>query len=141
MNNLVKAKSLLVGDKTCALVKENLVYTSTKKGISPMLDFINQGVNLNGFSVADRIVGKAAAMLFCYAGIEEVHAVVLSQSGLNFLTSKGIKVTYDKLVDNIINRTNTGLCPMEQTVKDIDDLELALEALKNKVAQLRSQAN
>ena len=138
MSNLIKAKSLLVGDNTIALVKENNYYTSTKNGITPMLEFIEKGYNLEGFSVADKVVGKAVAMLFSYAKITSVHAITISKPALDYLTSHKINVTYDKLVDNIQNRLNNGLCPMEQTVKDIDDSKVALDMLKVKVLELRN---
>jgi hypothetical protein len=40
------------------------------------------------------------------------------------------------LTENIINRSGTGLCPMEEAVKDIDDLKEALAAIQAKVAAL-----
>ena len=46
-----------------------------------MMSSIADGVNLQGYSVADLIVGKAAAMLFVKCGIAGVYAKTLSQSG------------------------------------------------------------
>lgn len=46
-----------------------------------MMSFIADGVNLQGYSVADLIVGKAATMLFVKCGIAGVYAKTLSQSG------------------------------------------------------------
>ena len=43
-------------------------------------------------------------------------------------------------MEYIVNRTNTGMCPMEMTVKDIDDLNEAEAALRNKVRELAAQA-
>ncbi|MBR3992234.1 MAG: DUF1893 domain-containing protein, partial [Anaerotignum sp.] len=44
--------------------------------------------------------------------------------------------TYRTEVEYIINRTKTGMCPMEQTVLDVEDAEEAYEALRNKLAEL-----
>ena len=41
----------------------------------------------------------------------------------DFLTTKG---------QDIVNRKGDGMCPMEETVKDIDNAEKALSALKQK---------
>ncbi len=52
------------------------------------------------------------------------------------LAKGGIDVTYDTLADRIHNRTNTGFCPMEEAVWDIEDLQEGLQAVRDKVAQL-----
>ena len=40
---------------------------------------------------------------------------------LHTLTRSGIEARYGTLVDHIVNRTNTGYCPMEEAVRGIDD--------------------
>lgn len=141
MSNIERAKELLAGDITCALVLDETEYTSTKPGIAPMMGFISDGVNLNGFAVADRIVGKAAANLFVLAGITQVYAKVLSKPALEFLNEKKVSVSYGELVESIINRAGTGLCPMEQTVIDVTDPADAYEKLKAKIAEMRAAKN
>ena len=131
------AKQYLKDDNTCVLIKGEKSYISQKSGIAPMLDFIAKGVDLEGFSVADKIVGKAAAMLFKKAKIKEVYAETVSKAGLEYLEQNGIKVSYGLCVDVIINRQNTGMCPMEQTVLNIEDFEEGYRALVNKVNELK----
>lgn len=139
MTYLQKAKSMLEGDKTCVLVKGEKVYASNKSGIAPMMEFISQGLDLKGFSAADKIVGKAAAMLFSLAQISCLHAVVLSEPALEVLQKQKIKVSYDTLTKNIINRAGTGICPMEETVKDETDLQKAYEKLCEKIKQMKKK--
>ncbi len=141
MTDLLRAKSLLVGDKTCVLVKGEKTYFSTKSGIAPMMGFISDGLDLKGFSVADKIVGKAAAMLFCLAKISCVYAAVLSKSALQVLQENNIKVEYNTLVDKIINRAGTGICPMEEAVANKTDFEAAYEKLKQKLQQMKKITN
>ena len=50
-----------------------------------------------------------------------------------------IPFSYEKEVEYIINRTKTGMCPMEQTVLQIEDAEEAYEALKIKLAELSAK--
>lgn len=45
-----------------------------------MMRFIAEGRDLSGCSAADVIVGKASAMLFVKAGINEVYGKVMSPS-------------------------------------------------------------
>ncbi len=139
MTNIEKAKLLLVSESTCVLVREDTTYVSNLRGIAPMIDYLSNGVDLKGFSAADRIVGKAAAMLFVKAGIKEVYAEVLSVKGKEFLEQNGINVTYETLTDKIINRTKTDICPMEKTVDKINDVELAFSAIKKCSEELKKQ--
>lgn len=138
MNDLQKARSILEsGNHTCVLCKGDAVYISDKSGIAPMVGFISEGVDLKGFSVADKIVGKAAAMLFVLAGIKNAYGEVMSIGGLEFLQTNGIDASYSVLTEKIINRTGTDICPMEKTVKDISSPEDAFSAIKETIKKLK----
>lgn len=135
--DIEKAKLELNRDRTIVLVKRKTMYFSQKKGISPMLDFLTEEIDLKGFSVADKIVGKAAAMLFVKVGIKEVYAEVLSCAGKMYLENNHVPVSWNTLTEKIINREGTGMCPMEETVLSISDPEEAYAALKRKVEELK----
>ncbi|MBQ8426083.1 MAG: DUF1893 domain-containing protein [Clostridia bacterium] len=136
-NDLIKAKENL-NNHTIALVKNNVIIVSEKKGISPMMDYIKDGVDLNGFSVADVIVGKAVALLFVKEGIKNVFAKVISKAGLEVLKEYKIYTEYETLTDNIINRKGTDICPMEKTVLEISDPSYAYEKLKETLSLLKN---
>lgn len=131
------AKSYLKGTITCAALHDDTVYTSEKTGIQPMMDWISEQVDLRGFHIADRIVGKAAAMLFVKAGIASVYAEVLSVPAKTYLESHGIPVTFQTLTQRIINRNGNGICPMEETVLHIEDAEEGYLALQQKLSELQ----
>lgn len=125
--DLERAKALLgVGGNTCVLVRGGLVHSSQKTGIAPMVDFLQAGTALRGFSAADTIVGKAAALLFALAGVRAVYGTVMSRPAVAVLTAHGIAHSCATLTDNIINRAGTGLCPMETAVQNINDPAAAL---------------
>lgn len=136
MKDITKAKTILESGYTCVLVKGEMSFTSKRNGIVPMVKFLNDEIDLEGFSVADKIVGKAVAMLFVLAKVKEVYAEVLSKTAISVLEANGIAYSYKILTDNIINRQGTGLCPMEETVKDIFDCKQAYEKIKVKLASL-----
>ena len=138
MRDIDIAKANLEGHSIC-LCKDGKFFTKDDKGISPMVELIGEGADLTGYSVADLIVGKAAAMLFVLSGISCVHAVVLSQSGEDYLKSHNIEYTYDTLTDRIINRMGTGACPMEKAVENIDDPKEGYEAIVKKREELRNK--
>lgn len=135
MNNLEYAKERLNGNTVC-LVKGNHLFTSQKHGITPLVEFIDSGIDFTSFSAADRIVGKAAAFLYASMGVKEVYAEVLSKEAILVFEKYNILFEYKVLTDNIINRKGNGLCPMEETVFSINSKEEALYALKNKLKEL-----
>ena len=135
MNDLKLAKDNLQGHTIC-LCRDGKLLFSDKKGISPMMDFIEEGVDLEGYSAADLIVGKAVAMLFVKCRIKSVFAKTLSKSGREMLFSHGIECEYEVLADSIINRDGTDICPMEKTVKDTDGIEEGYLLLKEKLQQI-----
>lgn len=138
MSDIEKAKEKLVGNTTCVLVKEDKIILSQEKGIAPILNLLNAGENLENFTLADRIVGKAVALLVVYAKIREVYAEVLSEKGKAVLIKYNVKFSYKTLTEKIINRKGNDICPMEKTVSKIYDATLACHALKKKVEELKN---
>lgn len=137
--DLERAKQRLAeGRETCVLVRGDIMYTSTERGVKPFLDWLAEGTDLRGFSVADRAVGKAAAFLHVLAGVGEVYAPVMSSGAVRVLRENGVKAIYDLEVDAISNRTKTGTCPMEQAVAAISNPEEALPAIRKRLAELQA---
>ena len=64
-------------------------------------------------SIADKVVGKAAAALIALAKVKEVYADVVSRPALDLLSKTNVKIRYGTVVPYIINRTATGWCPLE----------------------------
>ena len=138
MNDLQIAKNNLSGHTICLCKNGECLY-SEKKGIAPMMDFIASGANLEDYSVADLVVGKAAALLFVKCGIKNVFAKTLSENGKKILERFGIDYEYETLAEKIINRAGTDICPMEKAVANTDDPEEAFKILKNRLSELQSQ--
>ncbi len=139
MSDSERAKSLLANDPalTCVLCHGDTVYTSAARGISPMLDFADAGIALSGFAAADRIVGKAAAMLFVLAGVASVYASVITPEAVTLLASRGIPSEWETLSDRIVNRTGNGPCPMEAAVQNLSDPKLGEAAVRMTRERLR----
>ena len=137
MTDLDLAKEQLIKEGCTSVVRKgNSVYFSKARGVKPLLNWLDEGMDFTGYSAADKVVGKAAAMLYVLLGVSRIHALVISEKAMQVLADNGIEVTYDTLAERIHNRTNTGLCPMEAEVWEIDDLQEGLQAVRDKVAQL-----
>lgn len=136
-SDLEKAKAILAeSDYTCVLCKDEAVYTGTGHGVKPLIAWIDSGLDLKDFCAADRIVGKAAALLYVLLGVSAVYSPVMSEAGINTLKENGIAFEYDTSVKEIRNRMDTGLCPMEATVQDIDNPAKGLGALKETIRRM-----
>lgn len=118
--------------------KDNQIYTSKNRGIAPIMDALEKDLHyFDGYVVCDKVIGKAAAMLFTYSGIHYIHARTLSKGAQEILDKYHVEYSYDTLTEYIINREGNDLCPMEKTVLEINDLQEAYIALKNKLSELR----
>lgn len=138
-DNLTKAIEILnSGQYTCVLCKDDKVYTSTERGVKPLLDWLESKQDLKGFSAADKVVGKAAAFLYVLLGIREVYACVMSEAAIDIFTSNNIQPRWEQSVKSIINRAGTGFCPMEEAVRDIEVPKEAKQAIENKLEQIKS---
>ncbi|MBE7065438.1 MAG: DUF1893 domain-containing protein [Ruminococcaceae bacterium] len=135
----LKAKSFLE-NTGCTLVfcKSGEMYSDSERGVKTLLFFINTKRIFQGFSVADKVVGKAAAFLYVLLGIEEIYAGTISESALSVLEENNVKVFYGNLVERIKNRDNTGYCPMETAVMDVTNPLDALVAIKETYSKLNS---
>lgn len=128
-----KAKEILKKENyTCVLAKGDVIYSSHERGVAPLLTWLDDNCRFTGFAAADKVVGKAAAFLYVLLDVERVYAEVMSKPALTVLRENGIQAEYAVLADAIRNRSNTGFCPMETAVMEIDNKETALAAIRRK---------
>jgi hypothetical protein len=126
MSDLDTAKNRLYGENlTLAVVKNSeVLFETDSHRISGFLGAIGQlGAMLEGASVADRVAGKAIALLCVYAGIREVYAEVLSRKAKAVFEENGIPCEWKAIVDNILDLNRSGVCPFEKAAADISDPE------------------
>ena len=136
-SDLEKAKALLRNGKyTCVICSGDNIYTSTERGVKPLLAWTDSKTDMKGFSAADKVIGKAAAFLYVILGVDSVYADIISEPAKAIFEEKGIALEYGLLVQAIKNRSGTGFCPMETAVKSIFEPSAALEAIRKKAAEL-----
>lgn len=138
--DLERARRMLEGDYTCVVCRDDAVYTATERGVKPLLDWLDRGIDLTGFSAADRVVGRATAFLYCLLGVKEVYARIMSTPAAQVLRANGIKIAADQEVPGIINRRKTGPCPFENAVLHIDTPTEALAAIRQQMARMQAGA-
>lgn len=134
-----RAKELLGGGAyTCVLCRGEETVVCTERGVKPLLDLLDGGSDLKGFSAADKVVGKAAAFLYVLLGVTEVYSPVMSEAAARVLRENGIEPRCDTLTEKIVNRAGTGICPMEAAVAELSDPSEALRAIRKRLSELRS---
>lgn len=136
-SNLKRAKELLSSSNyTCVVTNGDNVLTSIERGVKPLLSWFDSGYSFKGYCAADKVVGRAAAYLYVVLGIDFVYADVMSKKAAEVLEEHAIDYSYGTLVDAIINRTNTGFCPMEQAVSEIFSPSDAITAIRETLKRL-----
>lgn len=137
---LQHAKNLLNdGNYTCVAYCAEQTLTSTKRGVAPLIGWLDEGRSLDGFAVADKVIGKAAAFLHVLLGTTQIFAGVISRPALDVLQNHGVYVDCDRVVEAIINRAGNGPCPMEQAVYNTTSPTQALQKIKEKLQQLKQK--
>ena len=138
MRALESAKSRLREEGlTCVLCKGEQTYTSTQRGVKPLVTWLESNLDFHGCSAADKVVGRATAFLYVLLGARALYAHVISRPALEVLRNAGIYVEYEQAVPHIINRKGDGICPFEAAVLDMEEPSLAYEAIRNKMKQMK----
>jgi len=115
-----------------SIVKNSCVlFESGQRGVYGFLDAVEkEGSMLEGASVADRVVGKAVALLCAYAKVRAVHGMTMSEAGRTVLRRYSVYHEWQDLVENILTVDRAAVCPFERLVGGVSDPQVAYERLK-----------
>ena len=133
MTDLEIAKTELYEENlTLAIVKDgSLLYSTKSHRISGFLDAIDKcGESLKGASLADRVAGKAIALLCAYTEMSEVYAAVMSRKALQIFKQNKITCHWQTLVDNVLDQTRAAMCPFEKAAAEIQEPKKAFHTFK-----------
>lgn len=111
----------------------------SRRGVAPLLELIDNNKMLSGYSVADKVIGKAAAYLYVLLQPSEIYCNVISQHAVDVFEKYNISFSFENCVPAIRNRKDTGFCPMESAVLTADNPVSALAAIKDKLYSVRKQ--
>jgi len=131
MTDLDIAKEKLVSDDLAICIVKNgeTIYTSQEKGIYPIYNaYIRLKDALAGASIADRVIGKAAAMLSKSANIDNLYSVIITGDAVSIL--EGVNVEYSEIVPYIKNRDKTDLCPIEKMSRTTNDTDVLIKKIE-----------
>lgn len=111
-------------DLSFVLVNGDNMIISEERGIIPMYNAVTENRKLTkDASVADKVIGKAAALLAVYGKIKYIFTELITFKAIKICKKYGITIEYDKAVSAIQNRDKTGDCPMEKLSDGVADPE------------------
>lgn len=106
---------LFVENCSCVIRNGDCVRIFRERGFADLYRLLRTERDfLQGASVADKVVGKAAAALMTLGGVRGVFADIISRPAREMLLNAGIEVEYTVEVPHILNRTQTDWCPVEK---------------------------
>ena len=103
-----------------------------------MLDFYHQTKELkSGYIIVDRIMGRSAVILAKLIQATTIITPVISEPALELAKEYKMNITYNEVVEYIINRDKTGRCPIESSVIDISDPLIGYKTIINTLKNLK----
>ena len=117
------------------------IRTFTQRGVADLYDLLVKEPDfLKEASIADKVIGKAAATLMVLGGVKEVYTHIISRPALQLLQEAGITTSCDEVVDHIINRDRTGWCPLEQASRDLQSAKEIFPVIEKFISNQRKNA-
>lgn len=134
--DLQQAKELLGGGAAVVAVhRGKLLAAEPGSRLLPLLRLVQKaGPRLLGASVADRVVGRAAALILLRCGVAGVFGEVMSEGASQLLAGRSVPHSWGTLVPFIATPAGS-LCPMEAIVQDTSDPEAASLLLHTALAR------
>lgn len=127
---------------SCVIISGSDVLCYERRGIADLHILLHTHPEiLHRCVIADKVVGKGAAALMVAGGVAEVFSEVMSRPAAKLLDEHNIKYGCDTLVDNIINRTQTGLCPVESICCELHTIGEMIESIDSFVAKQHDNNN
>lgn len=131
----IAREHLLKNDLSFVIVKNGkILFESREEGMKGMLKAVKSfGEQFAHSALADKIVGKAVLLVSLKVGFDSIYAKIISASALDLASKNNITILYDEMVNAIMNRNRTDICPFEKTVISIKDPEEAYRLLSNMI--------
>ena len=140
MKDIEIAKKLLIEENQALVVVKNgeVIFKSVEKGIKPMYILATEMKSeAKGASLADKVIGRGAALLCGYAEIKELYTELISEGGIAALGEYNIPYEKEKSCPYIMNRDKTSYCPVEKLSLDTDDPAVLLQSIKEFFASIK----
>ena len=134
----------LLRSSGCLLVvrgRTGEVTTYARPGVRDLVWLLdNAPQRLRGATVADKVIGKAAAGLLVQGGVACVYGEVMSELALPLLDAVGMPHHWGTLVPRIVIPQGDTRCPLEQIVASATTAPQVEQLLRDHFAEMRAKA-
>lgn len=115
--------------------KDLIIFESKDPMLKPLYDCLNEKrEQLVGATVIDKIVGQAAAFLCVLGQVNAVYTPVASESAKKTLEAQNIRLKAERIIPQIMNRDNSGPCPMEKLASSCKTPQEFYDVLKSRMS-------
>lgn len=133
---------LNAGKHSLVVAKGSDIRCYQQRGVADIHSLLHSDPDfLQGSSLADKIIGKGAAACMIAGGVIHITTNIISQAALDLLQQHGIPTRYKHCVPHIINRTQTGPCPLESKLGTETNIARIIPLIDEFVAQLPAPAD
>ena len=134
--DLKLAAKLLEEGYSLVVVRDGrALFSSRMPGVQSLLDALDNNV-LPGSAVADKIMGRAAAMIAVQGDVTAVYSPLMSAEAAEVLAEAGILYVAEKTVSRILARNGTGPCPIEACTEFTVVPEKGVQAIRSLLQEL-----
>lgn len=133
------AKKLEEGYSLVVVRDGKMLFASRMPGIEPMLDALDNNV-LPGSAVADKVIGRAAAMIAVAGEVTSLFTPVMSQEAVEVLANAGTLYYAQKIVPFIRDSQGIGHCPVETATEFTVVPEKGVRAVRHLLQELHQGA-
>lgn len=144
LNSEKKGSNLVMDEKQLAIkelnetnyslivVKDNKVkYRSKEESVGSIVGLLeNRPELLENAVVADKIIGRAVAMVCDFTSVKFCYGQIVSKGAVDIFKENNLPYEAAKVVGAIKNRDNSDLCPIEKLTLGIDDSSEGIKKIK-----------
>jgi hypothetical protein len=129
--DLYIAKNHLVNNKMKIAIVSNscVLHSSDQNGILFLKKLYFEGLDFSSASIADKVVGSAAAWIIILLQIKNIYADLISKRALFILSDNCNNLEFKNKTDFIFNKEKNDICPMEKKFISVNTLEDAITEL------------
>ncbi len=110
---------------------ERVIHSDRGVGLRPLWEALEKFQGKSGLILHDKVIGLAAAKLVVHSGIiAEIITSVASWPAKKFIEDNGIRLEAYDVVDNIMTRDKSAVCPGEVIALNTDDPDVFLEKIR-----------
>lgn len=119
-------------DYSLIIVKNNNVqYRSKEESVSSIVSLMdNEPDLLKDSIVADKIIGRAVAMVCDHASVKYCYGSIISEGAVDIFNRNNLPFNFNQKVKAIRNRDNTDLCPIEKLTQNTNDSREGIKKIK-----------